>query len=112
MLLGNLPNAAAEPDPSLTPNSTAYRSTPLNMALTAVVCVAALAVPGLGHILLKRWFRGVILAVCVIAMFALGLRMQGKLYDLTIEEPLQFFALFADVGVGAPYFVAERKGLG
>jgi hypothetical protein len=82
------------------------------MALTVVVCIAALLVPGLGHILMRRWVRGLILAVCIIAMFALGLRMQGKLYDLTVEEPLQFFALFADVGVGAPYFIAERMGLG
>jgi hypothetical protein len=45
-------------------------------------------------------------------MFALGLGMQGKLYDLTVDEPLQFFALFANVGVGLPYFIAERMGLG
>ena len=114
MLLGNLPNAAAEPDPNLTPgaNPTVARQAPVHMAVAVVVCIAGLIVPGLGHILLRRWVRGLILAACIVAMFALGLQMQGKLYDLTIEEPLQFFALFADIGVGAPYFMAERMGLG
>jgi hypothetical protein len=82
------------------------------MVLTALICVSAFLVPGLGHILLKRWIRGLILAACIVAMFALGLGMQGKLYDLMVEEPLQFFALFANVGVGLPYFIAERMGLG
>src|SRR5437867_4960963 len=114
MLLGNLPNSAAEPDPNLTPgaNLPPMKPAPLSKVATLVVCLAGLIVPGLGHVLLKRWVRGLILAACIVAMFALGLGMQGKLYDLTVAEPLQFFALFADVGVGLPYFMAARMGLG
>jgi len=42
----------------------------------------------------------------------LGLAMQGKLYDLAIEQPLHIFALFANIGVGLPYFLAQRMELG
>ena len=114
MLLGNLPNGALESGPDLPPgtNQSANRPAPLHMAATFAVCLGGLLVPGLGHVLLKRWIRGLILAACIVAMFMFGLGMEGKLYDLTVEEPLQFFALFADVGVGLPYFMAERMGLG
>src|SRR5262249_2367722 len=60
----------------------------------------------------RRWIRGLMLAACIMGMFVLGLAMQGKLYDLTVSEPLQYFALFADVGVGLPYYVAEHGGIG
>ena len=114
MLLGNLPNPAAESDPNLASGTSQYpyRAVPLHTAPTLAICLAALLVPGLGHILLKRWVRGLIFAACIGAMFVLGLGMQGKLYDLTVTEPLQIFGLFADVGVGLPYYIAERMGLG
>ncbi len=85
---------------------------PLNMAATLAICAAAWLVPGLGHVLLKRWIRGLILAFCVIAMFVLGIGMHGKLYDLSVEEPLQIFAFVANAGVGIPYLIAEYLGFG
>ena len=85
---------------------------PLNLAATLAICAAGWLVPGLGHVLLKRWIRGLILAVCVLAMFLLGIGMHGKLYDLAIEEPLQVFAFIANAGVGIPYLVAEYLGVG
>lgn len=77
------------------------------------MCAAGLIVPGLGHVLLKKWVRGAIFAGCVLLMYFLGLGMQGKLYDLKeIEQPLQIFAFFADIGVGVPYWLSERAGIG
>jgi hypothetical protein len=66
----------------------------------------------LSHVLLGRWIRGIIFFVCVLTMFALGVVMSGKLYDLAFEEPLQIFAFLANVGVGLPYLVTERLGWG
>jgi len=45
--------------------------------------VVALAwlIPGGGHFLLKRPGRGAILAVCVAAMFLLGLMMRGAMFQ-------------------------------
>ena len=37
-------------------------------------------IPGAGHIIQKRWIRGLLLMVSVVAMFVLGLLMQGRIY--------------------------------
>ena len=53
-----------------------------------------------------------IFTVCVLAMFLLGMGMQGKLYDLAVTEPLQIFAFIANAGAGIPYLIAEYFGFG
>ena len=66
-------NAAADHDPNVTSGPRQPLNTaPLNMPVTVAVCVAGLLVPGLGHILLRRWGRGLILGACILAMFVLG----------------------------------------
>ena len=86
---------------------------PLNIMVTVLFCFAGLVFPGLGHILLKRWVRGLLFAASVLLMFAVGISMQGKLYTARdIQQPLQIFAFFADVGVGLAYFLAENAGMG
>ena len=92
--------------------SASFEPTPMNMAATLAICSGGWLVPGLAHVLIGRWIRGLIFAVCVLAMFGLGLAMQGKLYDLQFEQPLQFFAFIANIGAGIPYWIAARFGLG
>src|SRR5689334_9522539 len=85
---------------------------PMSLMATLAVCAVGWLIPGLSHILLGRWIRGLIFATCVVAMFALGLSMHGRLFDLIVEEPLQIFAFVANVGVGLPYFAAENMNMG
>ena len=87
---------------------------PRNKAATLAMCAAGWLVPGLGHVLLGRWVRGLIFAVALVTMFLLGIAMHGKLFDLTspFEEPLELFAFIANVGAGVPYWLAERLELG
>ena len=85
---------------------------PINMAATLAICSAGWLIPGLAHILIGRWMRGLIFAVCVLLMFALGLGMHGKLYDLEFDEPLHVFAFIANIGAGIPYWIAERFNMG
>jgi len=87
-------------------------ATPMNMAATLAVCGGGWLVPGLGHLLIGRWIRGLIFAACVFAMFGLGLAMHGKLYDLEFDEPLHVFAFIANIGAGIPYWIAEHLNLG
>ena len=82
------------------------------MAATLAICSGGWLVPGLSHILLGKWIRGLIFAVCVLLIFVLGLGMHGKLFDLVLEEPLQIFAFIANIGVGIPYVLAGRMGFG
>ena len=59
-----------------------------------------------------RWVRGLIFTACVVVMFLMGLTMQGKLYGLEFEVPLQIFAFIANMGRGLPYLVAKYLGFG
>src|SRR6185503_144791 len=85
---------------------------PMNMAATLAICGGGWLVPGLAHVLIGRWIRGLIFAACVLLMFALGLAMHGKLYELEFDQPLHLFAFIANIGTGAPYWIASRLGLG
>jgi hypothetical protein len=80
------------------PVSDSVESRPMNMGATLAICAGGLLVPGLAHVLIGRWIRGLIFATCVLAMFGLGIAMRGKLYDLQVNEPLQLFAFIANIG--------------
>jgi hypothetical protein len=95
-----------------TPQSPPVELKHMNMAATLAICSGGWLVPGLAHLLIGRWVRGIIFAACVFLMFALGLGMHGKLYDLEFDEPLHVFAFIANIGMGLPYWIAERLNLG
>jgi hypothetical protein len=92
--------------------SSSFESNPMNMGTTVAICSSGWLVPGLAHVLIGRWIRGVIFAACVLLMFVLGLAMHGKLYDLEFDEPLHVFAFIANIGTGIPYWIAGRLGFG
>lgn len=85
---------------------------PIPTAAALAICSGAWLVPGLGHVLLGRWVRGLIFTVCVVAMFVMGLAMHGKLYGMEFEMPLQIFAFIANLGTGLPYLTAKYLGFG
>jgi hypothetical protein len=95
-----------------TAGSAPIKSKPMKMATTLAVCSGGWLIPGLAHILIGRWIRGLIFAACVLSMFGLGLAMHGKLYVLEFDEPLHVFAFIANIGAGLPYWVAEHFDLG
>ena len=76
------------------------------------MCVAAWLLPGLGHLLLKRTQKGLVFLVVVPLMFGLGLLLQGRIFPFEWSQPLVALAAFADVGIGALYFVAWMVGAG
>ena len=85
---------------------------PMPPARAIAVCAAGWLLPGVSHVVLGRWGRGIIFTLSVVTMFAFGILMQGRLYDFTPDQPLQIFAFMADVGVGLPYILAQRMGYG
>lgn len=85
---------------------------PVALVRALAICVGGWVIPGVSHIVLGRWGRGLIFTGSVIAMFVLGLAMQGRLYAVPPEQPLHLFAFFADIGVGLPYLVADQLGYG
>jgi hypothetical protein len=77
-----------------------------------IICAAAWAVPGAGHVWLGRVQKGVSLLVLLTVMFALGLWIEGRLFPFEFVDPLVGLAALADLGVGLPYFVAKMLGAG
>ena len=73
--------------------------------------IAGWLVPGAGHFLLRKWYRGALLAVSIIGMFALGIAMQGKVYA-SAHDILELLGLAGDLGNGLLYFVSRAAGLG
>ncbi len=64
-------------------------------------------IPGGGHFLLKKYWRGAIFFVSIMGMFLLGLVMQGKFYTFKTENPLTILAFFSDLGNGALYLLSR-----
>jgi hypothetical protein len=76
------------------------------------VCLAAWAVPGAGHLWLGRREKAAVFFVALIAMFALGLALDGRIFPFTFAEPLVALAAVADIGLGLPWLVARMLGMG
>jgi hypothetical protein len=85
---------------------------PAPKARTIAATVANFIVPGLGHALLGRMFRGVIIGGVIIAMFALGFVMEGHIYRPDPNEWLTWFFSFLDAGMGLPYLICALADWG
>ena len=78
--------------------------------LTTMAVVAPIVgwlIPGGGHFLLKRYVRGALLLISVVAMFLIGLGMNGRIYKPNGGDILDILGFIGDVGAGALYFLAR-----
>jgi hypothetical protein len=64
------------------------------------LCLAGWLVPGLGHLLLGRKWRALILFASIITMFALGVAMQGQFFSTGSASYLQTLGYFGELCVG------------
>lgn len=62
-------------------------------------------IPGAGHVIQKRYVRGLLLFISVTTMFVLGLLMQGHIYKPNGGDILDILGFVGDVGAGAMYIV-------
>ena len=69
-------------------------------------------IPGAGHMIQKRWIRGLLLFVSIVTMFLLGLAMQGRIYKPNGGDILDILGFVGDVGAGALYFLARIMNWG
>jgi len=84
-------------------------------ALTAIAIAAPIAgwlVPGAGHIMQKRWIRGLLLMLAVVVLFVVGLGLQGKVYAFNTGDLLDILGFFGDFGTGLLYVVARSMEWG
>jgi hypothetical protein len=79
---------------------------------TYLICAAAWAIPGAGHLWLGRQQKGLVFLIALPLMFAFGLWLEGRLFPFELAQPLVALAAFADIGIGIPYFIAKAMGAG
>jgi hypothetical protein len=97
--------------------------------MKAIICLfAGWIIPGLGHLLQKKFWRALIFFVAIYAMTAMGIAMGGKIYPIYMakpqtvlqvitnlfkkENPLTLLAFFADMGNLLVYALCRILSLG
>jgi hypothetical protein len=77
-----------------------------------LVLIAGWLVPGLGHVLLKKWIRGSLIFVSIVSMFLIGIALKGKVYSPNGAELLDILNFVGDLGTGLLYGLARLFDVG
>jgi hypothetical protein len=97
-------------------NSTAGKAkvadvAPANM-MAAIAPAVGWLIPGAGHMIQKRWIRGLLILISVATLFVLGLLMQGRIYKANGGDILDILGFVGDMGAGGLYLVTLALDLG
>src|SRR6267154_6705992 len=84
---------------------------PVNMMAVLAPAVGWL-IPGAGHIIQRRWIRGLLLLVSIVTLFVLGLMMQGRIYRANGGDILDILGFIGDLGAGGLYIVTLAQDWG
>ena len=79
---------------------------------TIGVCVAGALIPGLGHAILGKWDRALVFLGSIACLFALGLYLQGRLFNPEFHTITAMLKFIANAGSGLFYWIALLSGLG
>jgi hypothetical protein len=83
-----------------------------NMTMAVVAPALGWLIPGAGHLIQKRWIRGLLLMISIVAMFLIGLEMQGKIYTPNTGGLLDMLGFIGDLGAGGLYIVTRALDAG
>ena len=89
---------------STTEKAKAAPAEPLTLMSVLAPAVGWL-IPGAGHMIQKRWIRGMLLFLSIVCLFLLGLAMQGRIYKANGGDILDILGFVGDVGAGALYII-------
>ncbi len=92
-----------------TNEKTKAAETPDYPVTTFSILVLALGwlVPGLGHLVQRRFVRGALILVAIFTLFLCGLAMQGKVYTTSFTSLLDILGLVGDVCAGGLYLLSR-----
>lgn len=76
-------------------------------AVAIIVAVAGWLVPGLGHLLLGRWGKGLVYLVSVGTLAVVGLLLHGNVFSCAGGDTFERLGFLADLGAGVFYFSAR-----
>jgi hypothetical protein len=75
-------------------------------SMSMIAPVVGWLIPGAGHMIQKRWIRGLLLFVSIVTLFLLGLAMQGRIYKANGGDILDILGFVGDVGAGGLYLLS------
>ncbi len=96
-------------------NSSTPKRTEASQAGSVMAIVAPAVgwlIPGAGHLIQKRWIRGLLLMASIVAMFVLGILMEGRVYRPNSGDILDILGFVGDVGAGGLYVVSRALDWG
>ena len=97
-------------------NSTTGKAKVAEAAPVNTMAVLAPAVgwliPGAGHMIQKRWIRGLLLFVSIVTLFLLGLAMDGRIYKANGGDILDILGFIGDLGAGGLYILTLAQDWG
>lgn len=79
-----------------------------NQMLAIAAAIAGWLVPGLGHLILRKWSKAAVYFLCVGALAFAGLAMRGAVFGPGADDVFDRLGFFADLGAGAFYFLAHQ----
>src|ERR1700732_2370573 len=90
------------------------KADPAQQASMMAIAAPALGwlIPGAGHIIQRRWIRGLLLLVSIGSLFVLGLMMQGHIYKANGGDILDILGFICDLGAGGMYIVTLAMNWG
>jgi hypothetical protein len=84
---------------------------PLNM-MGVIAPLVGWVIPGAGHLIQRKWGRGLLLMFSVTAMFFLGLMMEGHIYTPNTGDVLEMLGFVGDIGSGGLYLLGRMMEWG
>jgi len=101
-------------NPPTTKNETAATKAPAQPVTVMSVLAPAVGwlIPGAGHLIQKRWIRGLLLMGSIVIMFALGLVLEGHVYQPNGGDILDILGFVGDVGAGGLYILSQAMNWG
>jgi len=93
-------------EPVATPPATTIER--VNPLLAFLAAALAWGVPGLGHLVLRRWLKALVYFLAVGSLAVAGLLMRGNVFRADGADAFEKLGFVADVGSGVFYFLAQR----
>jgi hypothetical protein len=81
-------------------------------SMPALILLAGWLIPGAGHFMLRKWIRGSLLLLSIVAMFSLGIALKGKIYSPNTGDLLDILNFAGDLGTGVLYVLARIFDMG
>ncbi len=69
-------------------------------------------IPGAGHFMLRKWIRGSLIFVSILAMYLIGMSLKGKVYEPNMADLLDMLGFLGDLGSGLLYLLTHFLDLG